>query len=453
MKKLLSLLVALMAISAVSAQSPEVVREYISKYPNLAATVLSTYPSVPLGEVAAAPEGFKPFYFSLVGRHGSRYDQKEDRFRNAFKVLRRADSLGILTADGKELYKRIEIIYKEQKGHDGEITSLGIEQWQGISRRAYERFGEVFRSGSVEAKSSTSLRCVFSMVSFCDMLKGLCPSITIAQSARKEDMWFLRPLVNDTRVSEVAKGLNKEYRDNGDWVASRKEVDRNNDVSSFLSKVTTDSDTFVKKCCIKSAGSSARYIFTSLLMGENFEAGDRELATRLFTLDEMYNICIYNTAIWVNDSMGRGNDLVEMRQSHMRSLVEDILNKAEAAIEGKNPDVANLRFTHDSFVGPLITTIGYEGCVPQWNKDLEVASTSYTHGLLVPMAANLQIVLYRNKRGEVFVRSLLNERDVTLPIKCTTAPFYPWKEFCKHIQANLSRLDKAAERVMKQHSK
>ena len=62
---------ALLSFAAV-AQSPEAVLESIRKYPNLGITVGATYPSVPLRELAATPEGFEPFYFSLVGRHGSR---------------------------------------------------------------------------------------------------------------------------------------------------------------------------------------------------------------------------------------------------------------------------------------------------------------------------------------------------------------------------------------------
>jgi hypothetical protein len=69
------------------------------------------------------------------------------------------------------------------------------------------------------------------------------------------------------------------------------------------------------------------------------------------------------------------------------------------------------------------------------------------------MAANLQIVLYRNKKGEVLVRSLLNERDAYLPIKCKTAPFYPWSDFCNHINNNMNYLDGVQKRVLQKHGK
>jgi hypothetical protein len=69
------------------------------------------------------------------------------------------------------------------------------------------------------------------------------------------------------------------------------------------------------------------------------------------------------------------------------------------------------------------------------------------------MAANLQIMLYRNKQGKVLVRSLINENDAYLPIDCKTAPFYPWNDFCKFMDDNLKRFDKAEERVLKNASK
>ena len=100
---IISILALATAVVAV-AQSPEAIREAIRKYPNLALPTYSTYPSVPLGEIAPTPDGFEPFYFSLVGRHGSRYDQTGSRFNKALSVFRKADSLGILTEDGKQLH-------------------------------------------------------------------------------------------------------------------------------------------------------------------------------------------------------------------------------------------------------------------------------------------------------------------------------------------------------------
>ena len=449
MRRITTFILALLLSVAAFAQTPEAVLESISKYPNLAYPEASVYPGVPFGEIATAPDGYEPFYFSLVGRHGSRYERSDKYFKRALGVFDKANELGILTEDGKQLHKKIKDIYDAQQGNDGELAPLGFEQWNEIGERAYKNFGKVFESGSIEAKSSVSLRCVFSMAAFTNAIKGKVPSIKVTQHARKSDLWMIRPLANDPSFTKEEKKIITDLKKAGAWNEAQKELERSYDVSSFISKVTTNPEAFVKKCGDDAPFMVARHTIISLLFGENFGHGDRELLVRLFTPKELLGLYIHQTSNWVNSSMGRGKDYVEAYQSYMRPMAEDILNKAQAAIDGKNPDVANLRFTHDSYVGPIMSVLGYEGCVPQWNENLELATTSFNHGTIVPMAANLQIVLYRNKQGKVLVRSLINERDAYLPIKSKNAPFYTWKEFSNYINNNLKQLDASKAKVLK----
>lgn len=453
MRRITTFILALLLSVAAFAQTPEAVLESIGKYPNLAYPEASIYPGIPFGEMAAAPEGYEPFYFSLVGRHGSRYERSEKYFTRALKVLDKANELGILTEDGKLLHKKLNEVYASQQGNDGELAPLGFEQWNDIAERAYKNFGKIFESGSIEAKSSISLRCVFSMTSFTNAIKGKVPSIKITQHARKSDLWIIRPLANDPAFTKEEKKIIAEAKKELGADEFRKEWEKNYNVSAFISKVTTDPVAFVEKCCEDAPFMIARHTIISLLFGENFGHDNRELLTLLFTPKELYGLYVHQTSNWVNSSIGRGAEAVEAYQAYMRPMIEDIINKADAAIKGENPDVANLRFTHDSYMGPLFSVMGYEGCVPQWNKDIELATTSFNHGTVVPMASNLQIILYRNKKGKILVRSLINERDGYLPIKCKTAPFYPWEDFCKYVNENLKQLDKSKESVLKKFGK
>lgn len=454
MKRLLTFILSLLVVAATFAQSPEAVFKSIEQYPNLAITIGSTYPGIPFGEVEKAPKGFKPFYFTMVGRHGSRYEivQHLTCF-DTFEILDKANKLGILTADGKALHKQIGDICNVQKKNHGELSALGFKQWEGIATRTYDRFGKIFRSGKIEAKSSISMRCVLSMVTFNQTLKGLYPKMDISQNSRKSELWILRPFANNPKVSKKMKALWNDIYKNGEWKKERDEFLHSRDASSFISKITTNRDALINECGAKSDMNIAYLASYTLLFAENFDMGDRELLTRLFTTKDLYNVYVYCTAMWINTMFGRGNEYAEMRQASVRSLAEDILNKAQTAVDGKNPHVANLRFTHDSYVGPLLSVIGYDGCVPKWDKDIEKATTSFNHGTMSPMAANLQIALYRNKKGEVLIRSLINERDAYLPIECETAPFYPWSEFCKHVNKNLDYFDGVHDRVLKQHNK
>ena len=128
MKRFISLALSLLVAVTLFAQTPEDVLKSIEQYPNHAVTIGSTYPSVPLGEVANAPKGFKPFYFSMVGRHGSRYEIEKNLIcYDLLKIYDKADKLGILTADGKALHKQIAEICKAQKDNNGEISALGMK--------------------------------------------------------------------------------------------------------------------------------------------------------------------------------------------------------------------------------------------------------------------------------------------------------------------------------------
>ena len=47
-----------------------------------------------------APAGYKPFYISHYGRHGSRYHTSEKKINGAVSSLQKADQAHLLTADG-----------------------------------------------------------------------------------------------------------------------------------------------------------------------------------------------------------------------------------------------------------------------------------------------------------------------------------------------------------------
>ena len=450
MRRISFFIYALLLVVAASAQSPKAILEKISKYPNQAYPIASTYPSVPLGEIAPAPAGFEPFYFSLVGRHGSRYSQSNKDLRTLLATYRKADSLAILTDLGKRFYRKMEEITAVQEAHLHELTPLGYNQWVGIGNRAYSNFTPVFE-GAIESKSSNTMRCVMSMVAFNQGLKEGNPRLVVHQDVQEEEQAIVKPLYSNPDVPELALSIHREYRKHGKWLEDRKAWDRNSDCSAFLSKITTDSERLLKECGAKRGYRFARHSFRQLLFAENFEMGDRELLNTLFTPEEMYNMYVYNTAFWVHTASAIDNDIVAMFASYMRPLIEDIMNGASDAIKGENPHCANSRFTHDTYMMPLFSVMGYEGCVAKSTGDLETDTTSFNLGELVSMAANLQIILYRNKQGKVLVRSLINERDAYLPIKSKTAPFYTWAEFSNYVEHRLKQLNATRDRVLKNH--
>ena len=87
----------------------------------------------------------------------------------------------------------------------------------------------------------------------------------------------------------------------------------------------------------------------------------------------------------------------------------------------------NLRFSHDSCLLPLFSLMGLNG-FGIVTTDPEEANANWK-GYDVPMAANLQLVFYRNRRGEILVKPMLNGHDATLPFPPADGPFYRWTDF------------------------
>ena len=82
-------------------------------------------------------------------------------------------------------------------------------------------------------------------------------------------------------------------------------------------------------------------------------------------------------------------------------------------------------------VYPLTCLLGING-LDTPVSDLEALGDSgFLDYKIVPMAANLQFVFYRNKadRNDILVKVLENENEVSLPFHTDRAPYYHWQDF------------------------
>ena len=53
-----------------------------------------------------------------------------------------------------------------------------------------------------------------------------------------------------------------------------------------------------------------------------------------------------------------------------------------------------------------------------------------------PMAANIQMIFFRNPRGDTLVRVLYNEEDMHLPL--TGGPYYRWSDLKEYMQDRIA---------------
>jgi hypothetical protein len=135
-------------------------------------------------------------------------------------------------------------------------------------------------------------------------------------------------------------------------------------------------------------------------------------------------------AEWERDNLG-SYSWVFGPQYQMIPILQDIMKKADAAIDGSSDRVADLRFGHDTCLGPLTVLMGINGADKDPEDPNEVKY--YYQNWETCKASNIQLIFYRNKKqqDDILVKCLLNGLEATLPLPADNYPYYKWSDFKK----------------------
>ncbi|MBQ2423922.1 MAG: histidine-type phosphatase, partial [Alistipes sp.] len=167
MRKIIFTLVATLLTLTVTAQTA---RELILSDNSYAMGVYRLYPTQ-FKEQTPVPKGYKPFYISHYGRHGSRYVLRDEKFDRAYNVFADAAYFDKLTPFGKEIFERLTRAKRDAYGRGGELSLKGQEQQRQIARRMYENYKPIFKKAEyIDTKATIVPRVLMSMTAFCDEL-------------------------------------------------------------------------------------------------------------------------------------------------------------------------------------------------------------------------------------------------------------------------------------------
>lgn len=399
--------------------------EEISADFNKAGGVYLAYPTVETKQTPA-PKGYKPFYVSHYGRHGSRYLLSDRDYQWIIQLMEKAEIVNGLTPLGHDVLKRLNMVWEEAQGRAGDLTPLGVRQHQGIAERMSKNFPEVFRGKRhVSARSTVVYRCAMSMVAFGDRLKQLNPQLDMSYEMSEKYMSYLN--YHSARSNAFTHGKK------GPWVEEyRKFEEAQVHPDRLVSTLFSNAD-FIR-CEVNPS---------ELMWGLYWIAVDmQDMETPvsffdLFTAKEMFDLwqCVNYRFYMGNANPLASNGIV---MANAKSLVENILESADAAIKDRSI-AATLRFGHDGNVIPLLALLQIE------NFDVAVAGPAevYKHWCdfkATPMASNVQIVFFENKAGDILVKFMHNEKEVHVPVKTDQWPFYHWNDVKEYYQKRLSTL-------------
>ena len=409
MKRTLILLWTLLLTATVGAQTVDPMAQlqadprkaYGNDYPYAMETVRLT----------KAPKGYKPFYISHYARHGSRYYWNSSLYNELDTILTKAQQQQLLTAEGEKFYHKFMDAKEELMTGISELTQLGWEQHQFIARNMYNNFPEVFKKGgNVLAISSLSGRCVISMAAFCQELVQCNPKLEIREQSSRFTLDGVVPTDGQNPVKHNYPQVRPRYEANR---ANFKEED--NIPITLVGRVFKSTDILPGNA--NHIGSNLLNLYTSL--PNIYHEG---MMGTLVTDEEVVNQ-------WEASNLG-AYSWVFSDQYRMIPILQDILKKADNVISGRTDRKADLRFGHDSCIGPLTVLMGINGADLDPTDPYEVKNCYQNWQTC--KASNIQLVFYRGKKNQdILVKCLLNGKEAKLPVPTSQYPYYKWSDFRK----------------------
>lgn len=401
------ILVFALLTSSIALQAQNIITREMVNESNINKMAGSVYAyESPTWDITPAPKGFKPFYLDHFARHGSRFLESASAYDRPCNILRDAGEQGVLTEFGQDVLRRLEIIRDEAITRLGDLTQKGMYQHREMARRMVENYPELFTNDkTVVARSTTSHRVLVSEYSALMQIIRMRPKIGIDYDSSNHDEPYM--YTEDKAVSESKRKMS---------AAVQEFNKRHTNPEGLMSRLFTDTE-FIKNY---SGRDQSSILYTGIYdIAASVQGSDPGVDLNdVFTYDEWYDLFLINNMRWY--SQGGFSPLSDniVGYGHCATL-QNFIDCADAAIGGNGVSV-NLRFGHEvtlmSFFSLLdLNQSGYS------TDDLESVADHWAAYNIAHMGGNVQWIFYRDRKGEIIVRFLLNEEEATLP---DSVPFY-----------------------------
>ena len=417
MKKLLTMLL----LAVVLTMTAQTARDEIKANPWLAGSNYLDYDrQLPDFKYTQAPAGYVPFYFSHYGRHGSRWLIGDDIYERVLRPLRKAADQKKLTAVGQETLAQLELFNKTTYKRLGDLTTVGERQHHGIGKRIAEHFPEIFKTPGVaiDARSTTVNRCILSMVAECEELMAANPTARIHNDVSESLQYYL---------NQPHEGKVKDARKKMDRSSVNAYTERNTHPVRLMNLLFNDQRWVADSI---QAGPLMRHLFEVVINMQSHDDGIDML--NLFTNDELYDQWrIANVSWYVRYANAPLSGNTQPFSQY--NLLKNIIETADTCVALGKPQ-ATMRFGHEVCVMPLACIMELGTCNVSIN-DLDQLERYWQNYKIFPMGCNIQLIFYKpkNGQGDILVKALLNEREVTLPVEPTGTPYYyKWTDLRKY---------------------
>ena len=377
-----------------------------------------------------APSGKKPFYINHYGCPGSYYLDKSEYYTETYAVLAKADSLGKLTKLGKDVLRRIKMLYKDAEGRYGELTTEGAKQTRSLMKQMVERFPDMFTpKGYYSVRSIVLNRCIMTMEEALLQLSSMQQPLVARSKASLEELKFMDGIDKEL-ASQRIDSLTRISYDHFTALNSndgRLMTSLFNDQSYVLSNID--------------AGKLSKQLYILASDIQHIDIAGLVTLWDIFTPEEIYRHWRKQNA-WHYINYG-GYTLNGGYQAYMqRAVLRNMIHMGDSVLKRYNP-LMHLRYTNSQVVMSLACLMDLDGYGLHTDNLDSLEHYGWANYRIAPLGGSIEMIHYRKDRDDpdVLVKVLLNGKEARLPIETDCAPYYHWQDVKTYYLRKLYRYE------------
>ena len=428
MKKLLVFIVTVAtAFSCIKAQS--VVKE-LQADANRAAGMFYALPIGKMPKDTPPPAGKKPFYINHYGCPGSYYLDKKEYYDETFATLTKADSLGKLTKLGKDVLRRIQLLYQDAHNREGELTQVGARQSRDMVKQLIERYPDMFTTdGYYSVRSIVENRSIMTMQEGLLQLSAMRQPIVIRSKASMQELKFMDPtddLLTSQRLDSVTR------------IHYNRFVSLNSSDNRLMQSLFNDPYYVVSNI------DAAKLSLQLFILAGNVQHAniDKKITLwNIFTPEEIHQHWRKQNA-WHYINYG-GCTLNGGYQAYLqRTVLRNMIHMGDSVVKRVNP-LMHLRYTREHVIMSLACIMELDNCGLHTDNLDSLEAYGWANYRIAPLGGSIAMIHYRTNPSDtdVLVKVLLNGQEARLPIKSDCAPYYHWNDVKRYYLRKLYRYE------------
>ncbi|MCM1005736.1 MAG: hypothetical protein NC402_05495 [Prevotella sp.] len=399
-------------------------------------------------EPITVPDSLEILFVNHVGRHGSRYISS-DKYTHKVRTFL-ADATGLSTV-GKRVRLLAHAIDSLSIDKWGALDALGTREQTGIGERFAKAYFNLFhRNDSISGYASYIPRCVMSMD---EMTHGIvwenrCVELSVGSGKRYSP--YMRPY--------DCNAAYKAYKKSDEWRTVYDAFTDSICPTTVALRLTERGSEFLAKLCsdligrgVECAGAPLEDALADTLAGEWpkewIEQSGMTKRKAVEVAQSLYAIVAGSQSMFMTEELPTGilddwqNYFTEQEYARLwecrnlkhylefsascfseapaamaASLLEELITTLRSACnENYTGPAAIVRFGHAETLMPLFALMRLPGCYYK-SRDLGSVSANWQDFNIVPMAANLQMILTRSKiTGEKYLLLYRDEQPIGNP--------------------------------------